>query len=114
VKRSAANLVIRHVGSYDVTVKPTVRNYSNASRVEFIPSVDPPVNSEDLIRQIVHKVLVWHMILGTDIFVFFLISPLADGVIGIRPMVFLELFRGSSSLQGSIVTISGLHRNECN
>ena len=71
VKRSAANLVIRHVGSYDVTVKPTVRNYSNSSRVEFIPRVDPPVNSEDLIRQIVHKVLMWHIILGTDIFVFF-------------------------------------------
>jgi hypothetical protein len=59
--------LIRHVGSYDVTVKPTVRNYSNSSRVEFIPRVDPPVNSEDLIRQIVHKVLVWHIILGTDL-----------------------------------------------
>lgn len=60
-----------HVGSYDVTVKPTVRNYSNSSRVEFIPRVDRPVNSEDLIRQIVYKVLVWVMIFGTDICVFF-------------------------------------------
>jgi hypothetical protein len=66
---------MRHVGSYDVTVKPTVRNYTNASRVEFIPRVDPPVNSEDLIRQIVHKVLVWRMILGTDICMFFNFLP---------------------------------------
>ena len=45
-----------HVGSYDVNLKPTVRNYNNSSRWEYNPRVDPPINSEDLIRQIVHKV----------------------------------------------------------